>query len=170
MIWSEIPLPRSFLRRVSYTSIDLSYCFLTRLDPTCNKDKRKAMKKLIKIFLHQVHGTAHLIERVGGWDDKLYFSWISKRERNKDKDDFTCKSLSQVCMKIMKWTSASWKLKGCLVCIFKQLFLVFKQYFTYFNILFHSHIFSQIFSNNNFQFLKTCIKQARGLRIYFQKN
>ena len=45
----------------------------------CNKDKsEKAMKKLIKIFLHQVHGTAHVIERVRGWDDKLYFSWMFK--------------------------------------------------------------------------------------------
>ena len=39
VIWSEIPLSRSYLTRVSYTSIDLSYCFLTRHDSTCNKDK-----------------------------------------------------------------------------------------------------------------------------------
>ena len=90
MIWSEIPFPRSFLMRVSYTSIDLSYCFLTRHDSTCNKDKsKKAMKKLIKFFLH---GTSHLIELVGGWDDKKYFSLIFKWERNKNKADFTCKS------------------------------------------------------------------------------
>ena len=35
-------------------------------------------------------------------------------------------------------------------------FSVFKQYFTYFHTLFHPHVFLQIFSNNNFQFLKTC--------------
>ena len=34
---------------------------------------------------------------------------------------------------------------GCLVCDFKQPFSVFKQNFTYFNVLFHSHVFSQIF-------------------------
>ena len=57
--------------RVSYTSIDLSYCFLTRLDFTCNKDKsEKAMKKLIKLFLH---GTGHLVERVGGWMTSCIF-------------------------------------------------------------------------------------------------
>ena len=48
---------------------------------------------------------------------------------------------------------------GCLVCDFKQPFSVFKQYFTYFNALFHSHLFLQIFLNNNFQFLNTHIKQ-----------
>ena len=32
-------------------------------------------------------------------------------------------------------------LKGCLVCIFKQPFSVFKQYFTHFNTLFYPHIF-----------------------------
>ena len=42
---------------------------------------------------------------------------------------------------------------GCLVCVFKQPFSVFKHHFTHFNVLFHSHIFLQIFSNNNFQFL-----------------
>ena len=47
--------------------------------PICNKHKsEKAMKKLIKIFLHQVHGIAHVIERVRGWDEKLYFSWMFK--------------------------------------------------------------------------------------------
>ena len=49
------------------------------------------------------------------------------------------------------------KLRGCLVCIFKQPFLVFKQHFTYFYTFFHSHIFLQIFSNNNFQFLNTTL-------------
>ena len=44
-----------------------------------------------------------------------------------------------------------------MVCVFKQPFLVFKQYFTHFNTL---YIFPQIFSNNNFQFLNTCTKQA----------
>ena len=43
----------------------------------------------------------------------------------------------------------------CLVCVFKQSFSVFKQHFTYFNTLFHPHVFLQIFLNNNFHFLNT---------------
>ena len=31
--------------------------------------------------------------------------------------------------------------RGCLVCIFKQSFLGFKQYFTHFNTFFHQHVF-----------------------------
>ena len=50
-------------------------------------------------------------------------------------------------------------LRGCLVYVFKQSFSVFKQYFKYFHILFHSHVFPQVFSNNNFQFLNTCTKR-----------
>ena len=50
--------------------------------------------------------------------------------------------------------------RGCLVCDFKQPFSVFKQYFTHFNALFHPHVFSQIFSNNIFQFLNTCTKRT----------
>ena len=50
-------------------------------------------------------------------------------------------------------------LRGCLVCDFKQLFSVFKQHFTHFNALFHSHVFPQMFSNNNFQFLNTYTKR-----------
>ena len=49
-----------------------------------------------------------------------------------------------------------------LVCVFKQLFLVFKQYFMYFNVLFHLHIFPQIFLNNNFQFLNICTKRIHS--------
>ena len=45
-----------------------------------------------------------------------------------------------------------------MVCVFKQPFLVFKQYFTYFNALFHPHVFPQMFSNNNFHFLNTYTK------------
>ena len=52
------------------------------------------------------------------------------------------------------------KTRGCLVCVFKQPFSVFKQHFTHFNALFHPHVFPQIFSNNNFQFLNTCTKRA----------
>ena len=52
------------------------------------------------------------------------------------------------------------KLRGCLVCDFKQSFSVFKQYFTHFNTLFHPHVFLQMFLNNNFQFLNTYIKRA----------
>ena len=51
-------------------------------------------------------------------------------------------------------------LRGCLVCDFKQQFLVFKQHFMHFNALFHPHVFPQIFSNNNFQFLNTRTKRA----------
>ena len=53
--------------------------------------------------------------------------------------------------------------RECLVCNFKQLFLVFKQYFTYFNTFFHPHVFLQMFSNNNFQFLNTCTKRALSI-------
>ena len=52
------------------------------------------------------------------------------------------------------------KLRECLVCVFKQPFLIFKQYFTHFNTLFHPHEFSQIFLNNNFQFLNICTKRT----------
>ena len=57
-------------------------------------------------------------------------------------------------------------LRGCLVCIFKQSFSVFKQHFTHFNTLFHPHVFSQIFLNNNFQFLNTHTKQALSVFEY----
>ena len=50
--------------------------------------------------------------------------------------------------------------RGCLVCVFKQPFLIFKQHFMYFHPFFHSHVFPQIFSNNNFQFLNIYTKQA----------
>ena len=51
--------------------------------------------------------------------------------------------------------------RGCLVCDFKQQpFSIFKQHFTHFNVLFHPHVFLQIFSNNNFQFLNTYTKRA----------
>ena len=53
--------------------------------------------------------------------------------------------------------------RGCLVNDFKQLFSVFKQHFTHFNALFHPHIFSQVFLNNNFQFLNIYIKQTHNL-------
>ena len=56
--------------------------------------------------------------------------------------------------------------RGCLASVFKQQFLVFKQYFTYFHTLFHLHVFSQKFLNNNFQFLNTCTKQA--LKLSYQ--
>ena len=54
-------------------------------------------------------------------------------------------------------------LRGCLVCVFKQPFSVFKQHFTYFYILFHPHVFPQVFSNNNFQFLNTCTKRTLSI-------
>ena len=56
------------------------------------------------------------------------------------------------------------RLRGCLVCVFKQQFSVSKQHFTHFNIFFHPHVFSQMFLNNNFQFLNTHTK--RTLRLH----
>lgn len=50
--------------------------------------------------------------------------------------------------------------RGCLVCVFKQLFSVFKQHFMHFNTFFHPHVFPQMFLNNNFQFLNTQTKWA----------
>ena len=58
-------------------------------------------------------------------------------------------------------------LRGCLVCVFKQSFLIFKQHFTHFNTLFHPHVFSQIFLNNNFQFLNTHTKRASLWFFFF---
>ena len=46
-----------------------------------------------------------------------------------------------------------------MVYVFKQQFSVFKQHFTHFNALFHPHVFPQMFSNNNFQFLNTYTKR-----------
>ena len=51
-------------------------------------------------------------------------------------------------------------LRGCLVCVFKQPFSVFKQHFTHFNTFFHPHVFSQMFLNNKFQFLNIHTKRA----------
>ena len=51
-------------------------------------------------------------------------------------------------------------LRGCLVYVLKQQFSIFKQHFTYFNALFHPHVFPQMFLNNNFQFLNTHTKRA----------
>ena len=63
------------------------------------KIKWESNGELDQFFLH---GTSHLIESVGGWDDKLYFLLMFKWERNKDKDDSICKSDFQVCMEIME--------------------------------------------------------------------
>ena len=63
---------------------------------------------------------------------------------------------------LVKWF---WAIRGCLVYVFKQQFLVFKQHFTHFNALFHPHVFPQIFLNNNFQFLNTHTKQALRLTL-----
>ena len=65
------------------------------------------------------------------------------------------------CISLVVW------FRGCLVCVFKQLFSVFKQHFTYFNAFFHSHVFSQMFSNNNFQFLNTYTKRALTIWDFF---
>ena len=47
-----------------------------------------------------------------------------------------------------------------MIYVFKQQFSVFKQYFMHFNAFFHPHVFSQIFLNNNFQFLNTHTKRV----------
>ena len=60
------------------------------------------------------------------------------------------------------WKLSFEKQRGCLVYVFKQQFSVFKQHFTYFNALFHPHVFPQIFLNNNFQFLNTHTKRAQS--------
>ena len=60
--------------------------------------------------------------------------------------------------------------RGCLVCVFKQQFSIFKQYFIHFYILFYPHVFSQIFSNNNFQFLNTYTKRTKCLLADFWMN
>ena len=57
--------------------------------------------------------------------------------------------------------------RGCLSCVFKQPFSVFKQHFMHSYILFHPHVFSQIFSNNNFQFLNTCTKRTLSVILGF---
>ena len=54
-----------------------------------------------------------------------------------------------------------------MVYVFKQPFLIFKQYFTYFNIFFYPHVFLQMFLNNNFQFLNTYTKQTLIVRFFF---
>ena len=60
---------------------------------------------------------------------------------------------------------------GCLVCIFKQPFLIFKQHFMHFNIFFHSHVFLNIFLYKSFQFLnihtKWILDNLIQLLIYF---
>ena len=56
--------------------------------------------------------------------------------------------------------------RGRLVCVFKRPFLVFKQHFTHFNALFHPHVFPQMFSNNNFQFLNTYTKRPLYFSLY----
>ena len=48
--------------------------------------------------------------------------------------------------------------RWCLIYVFKQQFSVFKQHYTYLYTLFHPHVFSHIFSNNNFLFLSACTK------------
>ena len=57
-------------------------------------------------------------------------------------------------------------LRGCLVNDFKQSFLIFKQHFTHFNALFYPHVFSQMFLNNNFQFLNICTKRTLNLHLW----
>ena len=83
--------------------------------------------------------------------------------------------LSQIFMSSLFFFSFYFKrptLRRCLVSVSKQQFSVFKQHFTYFDILFHPHVFPQKFLNDNFQFLNTCTKRALSLSrspslIYF---
>ena len=60
----------------------------------------------------------------------------------------------------------SQSLRGYLVSVFKQLFLIFKQHFTYFNTLFHLHVFLQIFLNNNFQFFNIYTKRTLIITVF----
>ena len=64
------------------------------------------------------------------------------------------------CERLYKLSFLKMRFLGSLICVFKQQFSVFKQHFTHFHTLFHLHVFSQKFLNNNFQFLNTCTKQA----------
>ena len=60
----------------------------------------------------------------------------------------------------------AWSLKSPisrLVHSLKYMFSIFKQHYIYFCTLFHSYIFSHMFSNNNFQFLSACIKYLLNL-------
>ena len=50
------------------------------------------------------------------------------------------------------------KIKGVFGTCFKQQVLVFKQHYMYFHTFFYPHVFSHMFSNNNFQFLCACTK------------
>ena len=74
--------------------------------------------------------------------------------------------LSQIFMSSLFFFSFYFKrptLRRCLVSVSKQQFSVFKQHFTYFDILFHPHVFPQKFLNDNFQFLNICTKRALSL-------
>ena len=48
-------------------------------------------------------------------------------------------------------------IRGCLVRYFEQQFSVFKQHYTYFYILFYSHIFSKTTNNVTKQYYQTAI-------------
>ena len=65
-----------------------------------------------------------------------------------------------LCVCVFFFIGFPWLLGGCLVNDFKQPFSVFKQHFTHFNVLFHPHVFPQMFLNNNFQFLNICTKRT----------
>ena len=75
-----------------------------------------------------------------------------------------CSDLS-VSRKLIGKKKKGWSLWWWLVCVFEQQFSVFKQYYMYFHTLFHPHAFSQMFSNNNFQFLNTYTKRALYLPL-----
>ena len=55
--------------------------------------------------------------------------------------------------------SLSLDFRGCVVHHFKQPFSVFKQHYTYFQILFYPHVFPHIFSNNKKHVFK-CMYQT----------
>ena len=98
-------------------------------------------------------------------NDELLMWWLMSLVRaafshNIYKYTYTLKGLSVTQLIVYTRNNNTGRLRGCLVCSFKQPFSVFKQHFTHFNALFHPHVFPQIFSNNNFQFLNTYTKRV----------
>ena len=79
---------------------------------------------------------------------------VKKKKKKTNSINITCRIKS-----VGKKSLKSSQLRRCLICVFKQLFSVFKKHFTYFYALFYPHIILQIFSNNNFQFLNKCTKR-----------
>ena len=81
---------------------------------------------------------------------KLHFSNNTKKKKKKKSQKINFYN-----QKKKKKVSITIKLWGCLVCVFKKLFSVFKQYFMHFNILFHPHISTNIFKQQFSIFTRT---------------